>query len=65
MKKINVLFYTTIALTLTNFLMRTVGVWFNVYLSGYIGSVGIGIFQLILTVYAMSKTLACGVEVLW
>ena len=60
MRSVRKLFYTTIALTFTSFLMKTVAVWFNVYLSGVIGSVGIGVFQLILTVYAMSKTLACG-----
>jgi len=60
MKNVKKLFYTTIALTLTSFLMKTVGVWFNVYLSGLIGSTGIGIFQLVLSVYAMAKTLSYG-----
>ena len=60
MKSLNKLFYTTIALTLTSFLMKTVAVWFNVYLTAMIGTVGIGIFQLILSVYAMAKTLGCG-----
>ncbi len=60
MKSVKKLFYTTIALTLTSFLMKTVAVWFNVYLTDLIGTVGIGIFQLIMSVYAMSKTLAYG-----
>ena len=60
MRNVRKLFFTTIALTVTSFLMKTVAVWFNVYLTGIVGSVGIGIFQLILTVYAMSKTLAYG-----
>ncbi len=60
MRRITKLFYTTIILTITNFLMRTVGVWFHVYLVSIIGSVGIGIFQLILSVYALAKTLAYG-----
>ncbi len=60
MRNVKKLFFTTIALTITSFLMKTVAVWFNVYLTGVVGSVGIGIFQLILTVYAMSKTLAYG-----
>ena len=60
MQNVKKLFFTTIALTLTSFLMKTIAVWFNVYLTTLIGSVGMGIFQLILTVYALSKTLACG-----
>ncbi|MBQ4036684.1 MAG: oligosaccharide flippase family protein [Clostridia bacterium] len=60
MRSVSKLFYTTIALTLTSFLMKTVAVWFNVYLAGLVGSVGMGIFQLIISVYAMSKTLAYG-----
>lgn len=58
MRSVKKLFYTTLALTLTGLIMRTVGVWFNVYLTGLIGTSGIGIFQLILSVYAMAKTLA-------
>lgn len=60
MRSVSKLFFTTIALTLTSFLMKTVAVWFNVYLAGLVGSVGMGIFQLIISVYAMSKTLAYG-----
>lgn len=60
MESIKKLFFTTIALTLTSFLMKTVAVWFNVYLTTLVGTVGMGIFQLIMTVYAMSKTIAYG-----
>lgn len=60
MRSARKIFFTTIALTLTSFLMKTVGVWFNVYLTGLVGTVGIGIFQLVMSVYAMAKTLACG-----
>ena len=60
MRSVKKLFYTTIALTLTSFLMKTVAVWFNVYLTGLIGTVGIGVFQLVLSVYAMAKTLSYG-----
>ncbi|MBQ3075891.1 MAG: polysaccharide biosynthesis C-terminal domain-containing protein [Clostridia bacterium] len=60
MQSIKKLFFTTIALTLTSFLMKTVAVWFNVYLTSLVGTVGMGIFQLIMTVYALSKTLAYG-----
>ncbi len=58
MKKVQKIFFTTVALTLTSFLMKTVAVWFNVYLTGKIGSAGIGLFQLILSLYAMGKTFA-------
>ena len=54
------LLFTTVLLTLTSFLMKTVAVWFNVYLTGLVGTVGMGIFQLVLTVYALAKTLAYG-----
>ncbi len=60
MRNVNKLFYTTVALTITNFLMRTVAVWFNVYLADLVGSAGMGIFQLILSVYVMAKTLSYG-----
>lgn len=60
MQSIKKLFFTTIALTLTSFLMKTVAVWFNVYLTALVGTVGMGVFQLIMTVYALSKTFAYG-----
>lgn len=60
MRNVKKLFITTIALTFTSFLMKTVSVWFNVYLTGLIGTVGVGIFQLIMSVYAMAKTLSYG-----
>lgn len=60
MKKIKKLFFNTILLTLTSFIMQTVSVSFNVYLTNKIGSAGIGLFQLIMTVYAMSITFSCG-----
>ena len=60
MRSVKKLFLTTIALTFTSFLMKTVAVWFNVYLTGLIGTVGVGIFQLVMSVYAMAKTLAYG-----
>jgi stage V sporulation protein B len=39
--------------------MQTVNVAYNVYLTNRIGSVGIGLFQLTLTVYAMAVTFSC------
>ncbi len=46
----------TLMLTVTSFLMRTVSVSFNVYLTNLIGAEGIGLFQLVSTVYAMAIT---------
>ena len=50
----------TLILTGASFLMQTVGVSFNVWLTNKIGSVGIGMFQLIMTVYNLAVTLGCG-----
>lgn len=46
----------TLLLTAASFLMRTVSVSFNVYLTNQIGADGIGLFQLISTVYGMAIT---------
>ncbi len=50
------LLHNTILLTAASFLMRTVSVSFNVYLTNKIGADGIGLFQLIAAVYAMAIT---------
>ncbi len=56
MKNAKKLFWTTLLLTASSFVMKTVAVWFNVYLSGQIGAAGIGLWNLILSVYFMLKT---------
>lgn len=50
----------TLLLTAASFLMQTVGVSFNVWLTSRLGEAGIGLFQLIMTVYSLSVTLGCG-----
>ena len=50
----------TLLLTGASFLMQTVGVSFNVWLTARLGQAGIGLFQLILTVYNFAVTLGCG-----
>ncbi len=50
------LFSTTVVLTVTTLFARTIIVYYNVYLSGKIGAVGIGVFELIMSVYAFAKT---------
>lgn len=50
------LLYNTLLLTVSAFIMRTVLVSFNVYLSNKIGAEGIGLFQLISSIYGMAIT---------
>lgn len=49
----------TLIMTAANLIMRTVAVSFNAYLTSKIGSDGIGLFQLITTVYSMAVTFSC------
>ena len=52
------LIFNTLLLTATSFLMRAVGVSFQVYLSNKIGPAGIGLFQLIMSVNILAFTFA-------
>lgn len=54
------LLHNTLLLTAASFVMRTVAVSFNVYLTRKIGADGIGLFQLISSVYAMAITFGSG-----
>lgn len=49
----------TLIMTVTNLIMRSVAVSFNAYLTSKIGSAGIGLFQLITTVYSLAVTFSC------
>jgi len=53
------LILNTALLTAAAFVMRTVDVSFNVFITNRIGAAGIGLFQLTLTVYAMAVTFGC------
>ena len=53
------LIFNTVLLTAASFVMRTVDVSYNVFLTNRIGAAGIGLFQLTLTVYAMAVTFSC------
>ena len=55
----NKMLRNTLVMTATNLLMRSVAVSFNAYLTSKIGSAGIGLFQLIITVYTMAVTFSC------
>jgi stage V sporulation protein B len=59
MKGTQRLILNTALLTAASFLMQTVSVMFNVYLTNRIGTVGIGLFQLTMTVYGMAATFGC------
>ena len=50
--------YNTVILTVSDLLMRCIGMAFQVWLAGRIGSAGIGLFQLILSVGSFTMTLA-------
>ncbi len=53
------LFVNTIIMTAVNLIMRSAGVWFNSFLTEKIGTDGIGLFQLVMTVYSMALTFSC------
>ncbi|MDR0531183.1 MAG: oligosaccharide flippase family protein [Oscillospiraceae bacterium] len=59
MKNTRKLILNTALLTAASFIMQTVTVSYNVYLTNKIGTIGIGLFQLTLTVYAMAVTFGC------
>ncbi|MCQ4894814.1 polysaccharide biosynthesis C-terminal domain-containing protein [Anaerotruncus sp. DFI.9.16] len=58
MKKIQRFFLNAMIMTATSLLMNAVGVWFNLYISGKIGAEGMGVFQLIMSVYSFTVTFA-------
>lgn len=45
-------------LTLTALLMRTIGVWFNLYVTEKLGSDGMGLYSLIMSVFGLAVTVA-------
>ncbi len=52
----NKLMTHTAIMTAVNLLMRAAGVGFNAYLTARIGSSGMGLFQLVMTVYSLATT---------
>jgi stage V sporulation protein B len=58
MKKTKQFLWDTAVLTIAALFMRTVGVSFNVYLTNQLGAAGIGLFQLVMTVFSMAITFA-------
>lgn len=48
----------TLLLTISSLIIRGIGLYFQVYLSNKIGAAGIGLFQLIMSVYSFAVTFA-------
>lgn len=57
--KVSKTIFHALIMTAVNLIMRTVGVWFNSYLTNHIGSDGIGLFQLMMSVYSLAVTFSC------
>lgn len=49
----------TAVMTAVNLIMRSASVGFNAYLTSKIGSAGMGLFQLVITVYSLAVTFSC------
>lgn len=58
MRKVKIFLFNGILLTLTSLVMQTIGVSFNVYISNKIGSTAVGVYQLVMSVYMFTITLA-------
>lgn len=59
MKAARTLLVNTIMLTATSLLMRGVGVFFQLYIAEEMGAAGVGLQQLIMSVYSLALTVAC------
>lgn len=58
MMKVKVFIKNTVTLVMTSLLLRSIGIIFRIYLSNKIGSEGIGLYQLIFSVYMLVATFA-------
>ncbi len=58
LKKTKVFFINGIILTVTAFLMKSIGMVFSLYISNQIGSEAVGVFSLVMSVYMFAITLA-------
>lgn len=57
MSRANAIFKNVMLLTVSSLTLRSIQMGFQVYLSGRIGAEGMGLFQLIMSVYALAATL--------
>ncbi|MBQ7128489.1 MAG: oligosaccharide flippase family protein, partial [Clostridia bacterium] len=58
MKKKKTFLINTVILTVTALILRAIGLFFRVYLSNVIGAEGMGLYQLIFSVYMLASTFA-------
>lgn len=58
MKKIKLFLVNGIILTCTSLILRTIGMFFNVYISNKIGAESVGVFELVMSVYFFFITFA-------
>lgn len=58
LNKIRIFFINGVILTITSLILRTIGVSFNVYISNKIGTEAIGVYQLVMSIYMLTITLA-------
>lgn len=58
MKRFRVFLMNGLLLTATSFLMRFIGLSFNIYISKKVGSEALGVFSLIMSVYLFFITLS-------
>ena len=58
MAKFKIFLKNTLLLTFTSLIMRTVGVYYNLYLTDRLGADGMGLFTLTGSVYGLAVTLA-------
>lgn len=59
MKKKKSILQDTVTMTAVNLIIRSVSVSFNAYLTSKAGSEGLGLFQLVMTVYSLAVTFSC------
>ncbi len=58
LRKTKIFFINGLVLTATAFIMKSIGMVFNLYISNKIGSEAVGIFSLVMSVYMFAVTLA-------
>jgi stage V sporulation protein B len=58
MKRLKLFLFNSIILTFTSILIRSIDMFFSVYIANKIGSEGTGVFELIMSIYLFATTLA-------
>lgn len=58
MRKVKLFLFNGILLTITSLFLRSIGMFFGIYISNKIGSEAVGVYSLIMSVYALFVTFA-------